>query len=400
MSTSIPLQDTRYGYTEEQISVIKATIAPGATNDELALFLTVAQKSGLDPFSRQIYLSERRIKDPRTDQWISKKTPETTIDGFRVIAERSGEYQGQAAPFWCGDDRQWKDIWLSLDKMPSAAKVGVLRKNFQEPVWGIALFAEYVQTTKDGSPNSMWKKMGANQLAKCAESLALRKAFPRDLSGMYSKEEMGQAEERHAALAPMEVAQRQIEANNARMLAAGTIKEPITVANPITAQVNVNPGWSPSTQDAEQRHAALVMEAAEILDQPPTPKAERKRGAISFKALKAWGEAKKAILAATGTTDLYYAALRSAGYEHADEIRTEEEAKTIWKDIKAVIKRFTAEKQDGILSTELQKHALRLGDQRFMEILGSNGFETVDEFLNNANGVQTQAFLSELNAAE
>jgi len=177
MSSQLMAMDTRYGFTEEQISVIKATIAPGATNDELALFLMVCQKTGLDPFSRQIYLSERWTNG------ASKKTPETTIDGFRVIAERSGKYAGQLGPFWCGEDGEWKDVWLSKD-LPSAAKVGILRSDFREPVWGIALFMEYAQYKKarDGKPaelNSMWQKMGANQLAKCAESLGLRKAFPR-----------------------------------------------------------------------------------------------------------------------------------------------------------------------------------------------------------------------------
>jgi phage recombination protein Bet len=180
MTQLVPYQQY---FTSDQINLIKGTICKGATNDELKWFLYQAARAQLDPFSRQIYWVKR--KDGTTFTLVS-------IDGLRLVAQRSGEYAGQMGPEWCNKDGSWHNVWLE-DGPPFAARVGAMRKGASQPIWGVARFQSYAPRNKDGQIFGNWRSMPDVMIAKCAEALALRKAFPQDLSGLYSGDEMEQA---------------------------------------------------------------------------------------------------------------------------------------------------------------------------------------------------------------
>ena len=150
-------------------------LAPRAT---VEAFLQHCRRTQLDPIARQIYAICRK------GRWGIQ----ISIDGARLIAERSGKYAGQTPVEWTGDGQTWTQVWLDRQP-PAAARVGVHRSDFREPLYAVANFQAYAA----GGP--MWDKMPALMIGKCAEMLALRKAFPQDLSGLYSTEEMDQAGE-------------------------------------------------------------------------------------------------------------------------------------------------------------------------------------------------------------
>ena len=164
-------------WTPEQTQLISTTIAPGCSNDELRLFAYACQRTGLDPFSRQIYAIKRG----------GKLTIQVSIDGLRSIAERTGQLDGSMS-YWCGDDGVWTDVWLS-SKPPAAAKTVIHRKGCAHSFSATARFADF------NAGQGLWSKMPSVMIAKCSEAQALRRAFPADLSGVYSTDEMDQAVE-------------------------------------------------------------------------------------------------------------------------------------------------------------------------------------------------------------
>lgn len=169
-------------WTAEQVDLIKHTIAVGATHDELRLFLYQAKRTGLDPLARQIHFVKRK----------DKGTIQTAIDGYRLIADRTGKYAGNDDYLFDEGLSQYSHMATQRGNPTTAtATVYKMCDGVKTAFTATAGWDEYFPGDAQGF---MWKKMPYLMVGKCAEALALRKAFPAELSGVYTNEEMMQAD--------------------------------------------------------------------------------------------------------------------------------------------------------------------------------------------------------------
>lgn len=176
-----PIAEVRARLADPQHrQLCKDLYCPGASDLEFAHCMATAHHLGLDPIARQIYFIPVYDSQNRRYQMV----PVVSIGGLASIAERTGEYKGRTVPQWCGQDGAWRDIWLP-EGPPAAAKVGVRRDGFVEPVYGVVMYREYVRRKKDGNPMAQWGSMPAHMLFKCAFAQALRACFPTEMAGDY-----------------------------------------------------------------------------------------------------------------------------------------------------------------------------------------------------------------------
>ena len=186
MSTELATRPAETGivpFDSEKLDLLKRTICKNATNDELELFVHACKRTGLDPFMKQIHAVKRY--DPQSGREVM--AIQTGIDGYRLIAERTDRYMPGKEPAY--EYNQKNELVKATAFIQKLDKLGRWHE-----VAASALYDEYVGTKKGGEPNSMWRSKPHIMLAKCAEALALRRAFPAELSGVYTSEEMAQAD--------------------------------------------------------------------------------------------------------------------------------------------------------------------------------------------------------------
>lgn len=164
-------------FTESQRKILLDIYANGASESDFRALVAVAESRGLNPLNGDCHFVKRWDREKNGWKW----SVQPSIDSFRARAERSGLYAGQDEPEYEYDAKGR----LTL------ARVRVWRKDWQRPSVGVAHWDEYVQTTKDGHPTSMWANKPRIMLAKCAEAIALRKGFPLQNGALFTADEMG-----------------------------------------------------------------------------------------------------------------------------------------------------------------------------------------------------------------
>jgi phage recombination protein Bet len=192
---------------EGKLELIRRTYAAGTSDDEFELFCHVAKVRHLDPLQRQIYAVVRSVWNSDTESYEKRMTIQTGIDGYRAIANRTGEYMPSDRPPLIED----------MGTVNARVTVFVKKWSKHDQQWhefsATALYREFVQTRKKGQeyiPVAMWKKMPINQTTKCAEALALRRGWPEELGNIYVEEEMQQldGDQRGAATPPKAASER------------------------------------------------------------------------------------------------------------------------------------------------------------------------------------------------
>ena len=192
LATTPAQQISEVKWTPAEITILKEAILDAqASNAELALFSKICEATGLNPFAKQIYGIRRK----------GKITFQCSIDGYRLIADRTGQYAGNDDPLYDEGLSLYQHL-VSGRGNPLVASVSVwkvvggVRCNFTAS----ASWEQYAQTFWDKQQNchklsETWQKMPHLMLSKCAESLALRKAFPNELSSLRTSDEMQAVEQ-------------------------------------------------------------------------------------------------------------------------------------------------------------------------------------------------------------
>lgn len=186
------------GFDVATYKALRESIGGDAPEPDFKAHLLICQRLGLHPVGGHVHLVPRETKVD--GKKVIRYSTQIGIDGYRSLAEDTGLYEGPCGLplFQYEFGEPWTDE-VDVSRVPYAAKVGIYRQGRREPIWAVAPYVHYAALRwdydkKEYTPMAMWAKMPHVMLAKCAEALALRKAFPRQLGGIYSQEEMS----RHA----------------------------------------------------------------------------------------------------------------------------------------------------------------------------------------------------------
>lgn len=172
-------------FNPSQLEILKNSVFPGFTDDDLKYAIEFAQSVKLNPIRGELHMLKQNYKDKSTGQWLYKLTPYIPVQGYRVIAHRSGMLEQIIGPFWVDEQNVEHKILPPGSKL-HAATAAIKRKDYPQPFWAVVYWIE----TGGSEPTGNWAKMPRHMLGKTALARALREAFPTEIGGTYSEEEV------------------------------------------------------------------------------------------------------------------------------------------------------------------------------------------------------------------
>lgn len=340
MSTAMTLPQQSQWDNREMIDTLKQTVCRGATDAQFKLFVEVCKATGLNPFLKEIWFIPNVGVMAGRDGYLRVANDHPMFDGMETKVERDE------------------------NGIPIKATCSVWRKDRGHPITCEAWYSEYKKS------GNVWSTYPSAMISKVAEVLALKRSF--SINGVVTEEEIGpQGQPEGSKEAQQQVAERRIK----------ELSEPQD--HPLA-----DPNY-------EQRHQALILEANAILEEAQPAPAEKPKGIISFAGLKKWRDLKTELRTLTGTDAIYYGALKAKGYDHANEIANEKDTKAIWT---ALATERTRLKGEADLKATLTQARERIGGGRFLEILGGNGCENLQDAL-KLGGTALETLLRELKLA-
>jgi phage recombination protein Bet len=217
----------------QELDIFRKHFAPAqTTNDEWSIFLETCRTYRLSPMRKQIYLVSRY--DGQKKRQVA--TPQISIGGLRALALRTREFEGTTEPEWGDKEGNWYKLWPEAKgPHPYAARIGVYRRGFRAPVWGVAYFHELAQKTKEGNLTRFWQTMGLHMISKCALANALRGAFEEEVGGLYIHEEMNQADADGAVVNVIPVVDQDDQGTNEALKETVRQQTPAPVSSPTNA---------------------------------------------------------------------------------------------------------------------------------------------------------------------
>jgi len=190
---TLPEPVARRGVTEAQWRTLCHSLYPGADPQSVLMVIDYCAARKLDPLKKPCHIVPMEVKDARSGAYGWRDVVMPGIYELRTTAQRTGDYLGHSEPTY-GPEQECYGVlapaWCALTVFRWNEKA---QQSVPFPVR--VLFREAVAVTKDKrtgelKANARWTKAPVQMLTKCAEAAALREAFPDELGGEVTAEEM------------------------------------------------------------------------------------------------------------------------------------------------------------------------------------------------------------------